>query len=61
LGSPDTVRHLVMAGVATSGVVLSTFTLATDEDYTITILSDACADPKAIFQKSVLSPKMHQG
>lgn len=34
-----------MAGVATSGVILSTFTLAADEDYGITILSDACADP----------------
>ena len=41
------VKHLVMAGVATSGVILSTFTLAADEDYSITILSDACADPKA--------------
>jgi nicotinamidase-related amidase len=40
------IKHLVMAGVATSGVILSTFTLAADEDYSITILSDACADPK---------------
>ena len=41
------IKHLVMAGLSTSGVVLSTFTLASDEDYSITILSDACADPKA--------------
>ena len=41
------ISRLVMAGVATSGVILSTFTLAADEDYRITILSDACADPKA--------------
>jgi nicotinamidase-related amidase len=26
------IKHLVMAGVATSGVILSTFTLAADED-----------------------------
>jgi len=38
-------RHLVMAGVATSGVILSTFTQAADEEYGITILSDAYADP----------------
>ena len=31
------IKHLVMAGVATSGVILSTFTLAADEDYTLTI------------------------
>lgn len=43
------IKHLVMAGVATSGVILSTFTLAADEDYRITILSDACADPIASF------------
>lgn len=29
------------------GVFLSTFALAADEDYGITILSDACADPKS--------------
>ena len=32
------INHLVMAGVATSRVILSTFTLAADEDYSITIL-----------------------
>ncbi len=40
------VTHLVMAGVSTSGVILSTFCLAADEDYGLTILADACADPK---------------
>lgn len=41
------VTDLVMAGVSTSGVILSTFCLAADEDFRMTILSDACADPKA--------------
>jgi len=36
--------HLVLAGVATSGVVLSTLRQAADLDYEITVLSDACAD-----------------
>ena len=49
------VKHLVMAGVATSGVSLSTFTLAADEDYSITILSDACADPKASLHEELMT------
>ncbi len=35
---------LVLAGIATSGVVLSTVRHAADLDYRITVLSDACAD-----------------
>jgi nicotinamidase-related amidase len=37
-------RSLVMAGVATSGVVLSTVRQAADFDFALTVLSDACAD-----------------
>ena len=48
------IRHLVMAGVATSGVILSTFTMAADEDYSLTILSDACADPKASLHEELM-------
>ncbi len=39
------VKRLVIAGVATSGVVVSTFCAAADEDFELIILSDACADP----------------
>ena len=35
---------IVLAGIATSGVVLSTLRQAADLDYRITVLSDACAD-----------------
>jgi nicotinamidase-related amidase len=38
------VSHLVLAGIATGGVVLSTTREAADKDYQITILSDLCAD-----------------
>jgi nicotinamidase-related amidase len=38
------IRHLVLAGVATSGVVLSTVREAADKDYQLTVLSDGCAD-----------------
>jgi len=35
---------LVLAGIATSGVVLSTLRVAADLDFGLTVLSDACAD-----------------
>jgi nicotinamidase-related amidase len=36
--------ELVLAGIATSGVVLSTLRQAADLDYRLTVLADACAD-----------------
>ncbi|MGC0421053.1 cysteine hydrolase family protein [Embleya sp. AB8] len=38
------IEHLVLAGIATSGVVLSTVRQAADLDYRLTVLSDGCAD-----------------
>jgi nicotinamidase-related amidase len=38
------IEHLVLTGVATSGVVLSTLRQAADMDYRLSVLSDACAD-----------------
>jgi nicotinamidase-related amidase len=38
------VEHLVLAGIATSGVVLSTVRQAADLDYRLTVLSDGCLD-----------------
>jgi len=38
------IRHIVLTGISTSGVVLSTVREAADKDYTITVLSDCCAD-----------------
>ena len=38
-------RTLVMCGLSTSGVVLSTVRQAADLDYRIVVLADACADP----------------
>jgi nicotinamidase-related amidase len=38
------VTHLVLAGIATSGVVLSTVREAADRDYAITVLADLCLD-----------------
>lgn len=35
---------LILSGIATSGVVLSTLREAADKDYTLTVLSDACLD-----------------
>jgi nicotinamidase-related amidase len=38
------ISHLVLSGIATSGVVLSTLRQAFDKDYQLIVLSDACAD-----------------
>ena len=38
------IRHLVLCGIATSGVVLSTIREAADRDYRLTVLSDLCVD-----------------
>jgi len=38
------VEALVLTGIATSGVVLSTVRAAADMDYALTVLSDCCAD-----------------
>ncbi len=41
------VRHLILMGLTTSGVVLSTVRAAADLDYSIAVVSDACADGDA--------------
>jgi nicotinamidase-related amidase len=38
------IDHLVLTGISTSGVVLSTLRDAVDKDYVLTVLSDLCAD-----------------
>jgi nicotinamidase-related amidase len=38
------IGHIVLTGIATSGVVLSTLRQAADMDYRITVLADGCAD-----------------
>jgi nicotinamidase-related amidase len=38
------IDHLVLAGIATSGVVLSTLRQAADLDYRLTVLADGCLD-----------------
>jgi nicotinamidase-related amidase len=41
------VNSLVLMGIATSGVVLSTVRWAADMDYGLTVVADACADGNA--------------
>ncbi len=38
------ITHLVLTGIATSGVVLSTLRDAADRDYELTVLRDGCLD-----------------
>ncbi|HEX4723405.1 MAG TPA: cysteine hydrolase [Pseudonocardiaceae bacterium] len=39
------ITTLILAGLSTSGVVLSTIRDAADRDYRLVVLADACADP----------------
>jgi nicotinamidase-related amidase len=41
------VDHLILTGIATSGVVLSTVRQAADLDYRLTVLADGCLDGDA--------------
>jgi nicotinamidase-related amidase len=41
------IQRMVLTGIATSGVVLSTVREAADKDYRIIVLSDGCADSDA--------------
>jgi nicotinamidase-related amidase len=45
------IEHLVLAGIATGGVVLSTLRQAADLDYRLTVLADGCLDA---------DPEVHQ-
>lgn len=51
------IHHLVLTGIATGGVVLSTVREAADKDYRITVLSDGCADADSEIH-SVLTTKI---
>lgn len=48
------VSHLVLAGISTSGVVLSTVRDAGDRDYQLTVLSDCVADNRDEVSKVLL-------
>jgi nicotinamidase-related amidase len=39
------IQQLILTGIATSGVVLSTVREAADKDYSLTVLADCCGDP----------------
>jgi nicotinamidase-related amidase len=38
------IQHMVLTGISTGGVVLSTLREAVDKDYRLTVLADCCAD-----------------
>lgn len=49
------IQHLVLCGIATSGVVLSTLREAADKDYGLTVLSDCCLDNDEEVQRVLLT------
>ena len=48
------IDSLVLAGIATSGVVLSTLRQAADQDYRLTVLADGCLDADAEVHRLLL-------
>jgi nicotinamidase-related amidase len=48
------IETLILLGVATSGVVLSTFSVAVDADYEVFVIRDCCADLEEELQQSLL-------
>ena len=49
------ISHLVLCGIATSGVVLSTLREAADKDYQLTVLADCCVDADEEVHRVLLS------
>lgn len=49
------ISHLVLCGIATSEVVLSTLREAADKDYQLTVLADCCVDSDEEVQRVLLS------
>ena len=47
------VTKLILAGITTSGVVLSTVLVASDLDFEVAVLADACADEGTLHQALV--------
>lgn len=51
----QTIDSLVLCGIATSGVVLSTLREAADKDYQLTVIADACFDGDEEIHKVLLA------
>ena len=49
------ISQLVLCGIATSGVVLSTLREAADKDYQLTVLADCCVDGDEEVHRVLLS------
>lgn len=59
----NNVKSIVLAGLSTSGCVLSTALAAVDGEFVVTVISDACADPvdglHEIIIENVLKRRAH--
>lgn len=48
------IRSLILCGLSTSGAVLRTALSAPDEGFVVTVIQDACADPRENIHETVL-------
>ncbi|KAF3022945.1 hypothetical protein E8E14_006346 [Neopestalotiopsis sp. 37M] len=49
------VQHLILGGIATSGAVLGTATHATDLDFVVSVVKDACWDPEEEVHRALIN------
>lgn len=49
------INHLVLCGITTGNVVLTTLLEAADKDYELTVLSDCCADTEKNLEQALLT------
>ncbi|MGY0021843.1 cysteine hydrolase family protein [Streptomyces sp. YJ-C3] len=54
------IDHLVLAGIATGGIVLSTALQAADLDHRVTVLSDACFDPDPELHETLVTKVLNR-
>lgn len=48
------VKHLVLGGIATSGAIMGTASHATDLDFVVTVVEDACWDPNEQVHRALI-------
>ena len=55
------IKSLVLAGLSTSGCVMRTAVVASDEEFVVTVLSDGCMDPVEGLHEVVIEKLLHRG
>jgi len=55
------IKSLIMAGISTSNCVLSTARAASDDEFVVTVIEDACCDPIEGLHESMMKHLLPSG